>query len=164
MSSGFVLGAKSKVELKGVHPDLVAVVRRALELTTVDFAVHDGLRRPEEQQRLRAAGASTTLNSRHLVGSDGFGHAVDLVPYVNGKMRWEWPLSYRIAAAVHRAASELAVDVRWGGVWDRKLLELDPRRLEAAVADYGARRRAAGARRVFIDGPHFELPKGKRYP
>jgi peptidoglycan L-alanyl-D-glutamate endopeptidase CwlK len=42
------------------------------------------------------------MNSRHLIRSDGFGHAVDLVPWINGKPRWEWKPIYHIAAAVRR--------------------------------------------------------------
>ena len=151
----FVLGEKSLRELQGVHPLIVSVVKRAIELTTQDFSVHDGLRTPEEQRVLVARGASKTLRSKHLRQEDGFGHAVDLVPYVNGKLRWEWPLIYPIASAVHRAAQELRVPLRWGGVWDRELAELSgsPEGLERAVQDYAAR----FGRGAFLDGPHFEL-------
>ena len=36
----FTLGSASLKELKGVHPDLVAVVKRAIELTVQDFSDH----------------------------------------------------------------------------------------------------------------------------
>lgn len=77
--ASFTLGKTSLNELRGVHPDLVALVKRAIALTAQDFTVHDGLRTLAEQQQLIAAGASQTMDSRHLSG-----HAVDLVPYVNG--------------------------------------------------------------------------------
>ena len=149
----YYLGSGSLAELKGVKPELVAVVKRSIELTEQDFTVHDGLRTLEEQRRYVATGASTTMNSKHLTGD-----AVDLVPYINGKLRWEWPPIYKIAAAVAEAARELQVELRWGGVWDRKLSSIEPSALamEDAVDAYVARRRAAG-RRAFIDGPHFEL-------
>ena len=70
---GFVLGRGSRKKLTGVHPDLVRVVERAIEITDTDFAVIEGLRSPERQRELVAAGASKTLRSRHLTG-----HAVDL--------------------------------------------------------------------------------------
>jgi len=38
----FKLGQRSEERLKGVHPDLVKVVRRALEISKVDFAVFGG--------------------------------------------------------------------------------------------------------------------------
>jgi peptidoglycan LD-endopeptidase CwlK len=148
----FSLGPNSLKELQGVHPDLVAVVRRAIQLTVQDFAVHDGIRTPAEQQKLVAAGASQTMDSRHLTG-----HAVDLVPYVNGKLRWEWDPIYVIADAVRMAAREKGVTLRWGGAWDVDFTASQDSP-EDLVAAYVARRKKQGLR-AFIDGPHFELPK-----
>jgi peptidoglycan LD-endopeptidase CwlK len=152
----FKLGEGSKKELQGVHQDLVAVVKRAIDLTVQDFAVHDGIRTLAEQKRLVASGASQTLDSRHITG-----HAVDLVPYINGKLRWEWDPIYMIADAVRKAAQELDITVRWGGAWDVDFTASTDSP-EDLVAEYVARRRHAGLR-AFIDGPHFELPKSK-YP
>lgn len=160
----FAFGKASEAELVGVHPTLVEIVRAALRISTVDFGVHDGLRRPAEQQALVAAGASWTMNSRHCKGPDGWGHAVDLVPYVNGKLRWEWGPIYTIAAAMAQAAGERGIPLRWGGVWDRRTAKLDWNRLPWEVEQYGARRRAAGAKVIRTDGPHFELPKSLAYP
>ncbi len=154
--SEYKLGAKSLKELKGVHPDLVAVVKRAIEYTVQDFSVHDGIRSIEDQRKLVERGASQTMKSRHITG-----HAVDLVPYINGKLRWEWDPIYKIADAVRTAAEELGTPIRWGGAWDRLLTETDDRP-EDMVADYAARRRSAG-KKAFLDGPHFELPKSQ-YP
>ena len=64
----FVLGRRSLARLEGVHPDLVAVVKRAIEITPQDFAVLEGLRTKERQAQLVQAGAdrkSTRLNSSH---------------------------------------------------------------------------------------------------
>ena len=156
----YVLGAKSRAELKGVHPDLVRVVERAIQITSQDFSVHDGLRTLEEQKRLVAAGASQTMNSKHRPQADGYGHAVDLVPYINGKLRWEWPATYPIAAAVWLASRELGVQIRWGGAWIN-LSEIKtgtPGAMKSAVDAYGAARRKAG-KSAFTDGPHFELAR-----
>lgn len=146
----YVLGKKSKNELKGVKCPLQAVVNRAIQITEQDFAVHDGLRTIAEQRAYYRRGVSKTMKSKHLTGD-----AVDLVPYINGKLRWEWDAIYPIAEAVRQAAQELDVDIRWGGAWDKVFTytEKDP---EEMVEAYSARRRKAG-RRVFIDGPHFEL-------
>lgn len=155
----FTLGPKSIAELKGVHPLLVECVHRALARSVVDFGVHDGLRTPTEQREYVRTGVSTTMNSMHLPQRDGFSHAVDLVPYINSKLRWEWDPIYRIAAAMHSAAKELKLPLRWGGVWDKRF----PHDFAGSVGDmkyqveaYVGRRKAAG-RRAFIDGPHFEL-------
>lgn len=154
--SEFQLGSRSKGELHGVHDDIINVVYRAISLTVQDFSVHDGLRQLAEQIEYVRAGVSKTLKSKHLKQKDGYGHAVDLVPYCNGKMRWEWPLIYKMAEAVYRAAEEEGVELRWGAVWDRKFNDLDITDLESEVRKYATRRRKAG-KKAFLDGPHFEL-------
>lgn len=121
----FKLGIRSRRNLLGVHPELVKVVTRAIEITDVDFIVTEGVRTQARQQILYSKGASTTMNSRHLTG-----HAVDLAAMVGNEIRWDWPLYYRIAAAMKVAASELGVSIVWGGDW-----------------------------KTFKDGPHFELDR-----
>lgn len=108
----FKLSDRSLERLEGVHPDLRMVVELAITKTAVDFAVTEGLRSRERQQQLVAAGASRTMNSRHITG-----HAVDLCALVNGEVRWDWPLYHRIAAAVKVAAADLGVPIEWGGDW-----------------------------------------------
>lgn len=108
----FTLGHRSKQRLKGVHPDLVKVVERAIKFTAVDFAVLEGLRTPDRQKALVEAGASQTLNSRHLTG-----HAVDLGAWVGDEVRWDWPLYHKIAAAMKDAAKQVDVPIEWGGDW-----------------------------------------------
>jgi len=134
----FKFGARSRRELVGVHPDLAAVTIRALALSSVDFAVTDGLRTPAEQAEYLRTGASTTKKSRHLVGC-----AVDLVACLpNGKISYAQPLMAQIKDAMFAAAAELKVPLRWGGDWDG-----DPETLH-----------------TFYDTPHFELPRSRRYP
>jgi peptidoglycan L-alanyl-D-glutamate endopeptidase CwlK len=151
----YQLGARSVAKLRGVHPMLVAVVNRAIELTEQDFSVVDGLRSAAQQAELVRRGASQTLASRHLAQPDGWGHAVDLVPYHDGAPRWEWPLIYPVAAAAHKAARQLGVALRWGGVWDRRLelLPGTPLGLQEAVLAYARRHPGPD----FLDGPHYEL-------
>lgn len=110
----FRLSQRSLVRLQGVHPDLIAVVKAAIRLTEVDFMVIEGLRDPARQAVLVKAGASRTLNSRHLSG-----HAVDVAALVDGRVRWDWPLYGRIAEAFKAAARELRVPLTWGGDWTR---------------------------------------------
>jgi peptidoglycan L-alanyl-D-glutamate endopeptidase CwlK len=130
----FSLSQRSLNNLRGVHPDLVRVVHRAIQITTVDFVVIEGVRTLARQEQLVKAGASRTLNSRHIPGKDGFGKAVDVMALVGGKGRWDWPLYPTIAQAFKAAATELSVPIVWGGDWPR-----------------------------FRDGPHFELSR-KHYP
>ena len=111
----FKLSQKSLDRLSGVHPELVAVVKRAIEITEVDFAVLEGVRSKARQEQLIKAGASQTMRSRHLTG-----HAVDLGAYVGGSVRWDWPLYDKIALAMKAAALELQVAIEWGGDWKMK--------------------------------------------
>ena len=123
------LDGRSRKNLQGVHEDLVAVVERAAEMSEVEFIVTEGLRTIERQRQLVAKGASKTMNSRHLSG-----HAIDLAAKIDGEVRWDWPLYFKLAAAMKAAAKELLVSIVWGGDW------VD-----------------------FADGPHFELNR-RSYP
>ena len=110
--SGFVLGARSLKNLEGVHPDLVAVVKRAIQITRTDFTVIEGVRTKERQKELLYKGVSKTMNSRHITG-----HAVDIVPVKDGVIGWRIDDYYPLAEAMATAADELGVRVRWGGSW-----------------------------------------------
>lgn len=109
---GFKLSTRSLSRLQGVHPDLVKVVERAIEITAVDFMVTEGLRTPERQAELLKAGATQTKNSRHLTG-----HAVDVAAVVDGKVCWSFAPYGKIAQAMKQAAEELGVAIVWGGEW-----------------------------------------------
>lgn len=141
----FKLGSRSRAELKGVHPDLVRVVERAITLSAVDFSVLEGVRTPERQKALYAKGRTKpgpkvtwTLISNHFVNpKTGLGHAVDLAPY---PVDWEGPVRFpkfdAIAKAMFEAAKIEGVVIRWGADWDR---------------DGKPRERGE------TDSPHFEL-------
>ena len=108
----FILSKRSNDNLHGVHPALCSVVRRAIEITEIDFVVTEGLRTKERQAELFKAGASQTMNSRHLTG-----HAVDLAAWVGNRVDWSWPLYKKLATAMQSAADELGVQIVWGGSW-----------------------------------------------
>jgi peptidoglycan L-alanyl-D-glutamate endopeptidase CwlK len=130
-----LLTPRDRQRLAGLHPDLVRVVDRAR--CAQPFIVVEGLRTRARQAQLVAAGASRTLNSRHLTG-----HAVDLVSWLDdgdgvpeaGEIRWDWPLAHKLAAAMKSAAAAEGVALVWGGDWAS-----------------------------FPDGPHFELDR-RAYP
>lgn len=108
----FILSKKSLDKMSGVNPDLIKVVKRAIELTDVDFGVTEGLRTIERQKQLLAEGKSQTMKSRHITG-----HAVDVVAYVDGKVSWEWKLYERISKAFKQASADVGVPIEWGGDW-----------------------------------------------
>lgn len=112
LTKGFWLSDRSMDNLNGVHKDLVAVVKLAIEITKIDFAVTEGLRSVNRQREMVAKGASQTMNSRHLTG-----HAVDLVAYLGDRISWEWPYYEDLNSAMQRAAYTLNVPIVWGGDW-----------------------------------------------
>lgn len=118
------LGTRSLARLEGVHADLVRVVKRAAAMSTLDFTVLEGVRTLARQKELHAKGATTTMKSRHLDG-----HAVDLAPVIDGEVRWDWPLYFKLAEIVKQAAKDEHVPIEWGGDW-----------------------------KTFKDGPHWQLP------
>lgn len=109
---GYKLGAQSELLLRGVHPDLVKVVRRAIQITKIDFKVLEGVRSVARQRELVKKGASQTMKSRHI---NGF--AVDIAPFVAGQVRWDWPLYFQLAATVKQASKDVGIPVEWGGDW-----------------------------------------------
>lgn len=129
--SQFQLSQRSLTRLVGVHPDLVAVVKLAIQRTAVDFTVVEGVRTVAQQREYVARGASKTMASYHLPQAGGFGHAVDLAPLVGGAIPWNsWEAFADLAAVVKACAAELGVPVEWGGDW-----------------------------KSFKDGPHFQIPR-----
>jgi peptidoglycan L-alanyl-D-glutamate endopeptidase CwlK len=155
----YVLGAVSRANLKGVHPDLVRVVERAISISKIDFKVIEGVRSRERMMenygkgrtaaQLAAKGipakyarpsvAKVTwladpFNSKHAVQKDGYGHAVDclIAPY-DWKEGPGWRLMYD---AFMEAARIEKVRVRWGRDWDE----------DGVIGEKGE-----------TDGPHFEL-------
>lgn len=123
------MDGRSETNLVGIHEDLVKVVRRAAEISPTPFIVIEGRRTEQRQRELVKAGASQTMNSRHLTG-----HAVDIVPYIDRTIRWDWPAFYPIVDAMRQAAKELSIPVVHGADWKK-----------------------------FRDGPHHELDR-KAYP
>ena len=132
----FRLSQRSLTALAGVHPDVVRVVKRAIEITAQDFIVTEGVRTPERQRELYAQGrtkpgkiVTKTLTSNHFKHADGYGRAVDLTPYpVDYEGPVKFPKHEAIARAMKAAAAELGVKIQWGGDW-----------------------------KGFIDRPHYEL-------
>ena len=147
----YSLSQRSLDRLEGVDEDLVNVVKRAIEITEVDFGVIQGLRTIEEQEALVAKGASQTMKSKHLEG-----RAVDLMAYVGGKGSWELTIYDEVADAMKQAADELGVQIRWGAAWHINDIREHEGTMEEAMNDYIDLRRSEG-RRPFIDAPHFEL-------
>lgn len=111
----FQLSERDLARLSHVHPDLVAVVKRAAEHSESVFIVVEGVRTLARQKTLVATGKSKTMNSRHLIAKNGFAHAVDLVIVSGGVARWD--RGGEVAKAMKRAAEDLGIEIEWGGDW-----------------------------------------------
>tara|TARA_R110000824_G_scaffold75738_1_gene192030 strand:+ start:752 stop:1207 length:456 start_codon:yes stop_codon:yes gene_type:complete len=147
----FKLSQRSLSRLDGVDERLTAVVKQAIHITKVDFGVICGLRTLEEQRKLVDAGASKTMNSKHLEGN-----AVDLMAYIGSRGSWELNLYDDLADAIKEGAEAAGVGVRWGAAWHIPDIRDWDGTMEEAMNAYVDLRRSQG-KRPFIDGPHFEL-------
>jgi peptidoglycan L-alanyl-D-glutamate endopeptidase CwlK len=134
-----MLEAKSEAKLVGVDERLVKVVRDAAQQIPFPVLVIEGVRTLERQKALYEQGRTKpgkivtwTLKSKHIDGK-----AVDLVPYVDGKIDWEDGLLFiTIGTEMKKAAKRAGVKIRWGFDWDD----------DGALQEKGE-----------SDGPHFEL-------
>lgn len=131
-NSKFKLSQRSLDRLIGVHPNLVKVVKRAIEISAYDFMVVEGLRTKETQAEYVKKGASKTMDSYHLKQNSGYGHAVDLAPLENGAIDWNDTKGQfgAVAKAMKQAAKELGVSIEYGGDW-----------------------------KSFVDKPHYQIPR-----
>lgn len=109
-----VFGNVSEANLKGVHPHLVRVMRKAQTMLPedLDFRVTEGLRTLARQKQLKQQGATRTLNSRHITG-----HAVDVFVILKGVGTWDFKQYKRLADVIKQAAKLEKVPIVWGGDW-----------------------------------------------
>lgn len=120
----FVYGKRSLQHLEGVHPDLVAVFEKALSYNIVDIAIIDGVRAEAEHAANLAKGVTRIpfSKSRHRIQNDGYGHAIDAIPYPLPEKWGEKPIHraefYFLAGVIRAAAAELGVKIRGGYDWD----------------------------------------------
>jgi len=147
----YILSERSRGNLMRVDKRLIDVVKTAIQVTTVDFGVIQGIRTVEEQKILVEKGASRTMKSKHIEGL-----AVDLMAYINGRGSWELNLYDNIADAMKKAALENEVAIRWGAAWHMPDIRKWGSSMEEAMNSYIDIRRSEG-KRPFIDAPHFEL-------
>lgn len=134
--STFVFSKLSLSRLVGVSPKIESVVKRALELSEIDFMVVEGVRTKEQcyinygkgrtasqcqaknvpikyaQPNLpKVTWLNNPLASQHVSGK-----AVDLVPF---PVDWNDLSKFRVIANVMKAAAkELNIKISWGGDWE----------------------------------------------
>jgi len=125
----FSLGKKSIENLIGVDDELIGVIELAIEITKVDFGIPStgGYRVEAEQAKLFTAGLSK-CDGRVNKSKHQTGRAVDVFAYVDGKASYNTEHLAMVAAAMLQAASQLGIELKWGGHF-----------------------------KSFLDMPHFEL-------
>lgn len=108
------LVGQSEARLVKAHPDLAQLFR--VVATVWDVNILESVRSPERQRELFAAGKSKTLQSKHLLQSDGFAWAVDAAP---DPVDWrDTGRFYYFGGYVRRVAEETGFKIRYGGDWD----------------------------------------------
>lgn len=113
--SKYTLGKFSLKNLQGVHPDLIKIIRHAINKSHIDFRVIEGVRSEERQRQMVINGHSLTLDSRHLTG-----HAVDIAPLINNKIPWDdFSIFEDLAEIIKKAANDLDIPIIWGGDWSK---------------------------------------------
>ena len=136
--SNFKLSQRSLNSLNGVDPNLVKVVKRAIELTEQDFIVIEGLRTREQMMINYGKGRTAAQLAVHGIPAsyakpkeakvtwlnDPFasnhakGKAVDIVP---NPVDWNDISKFKkINEAMQVAAKELGVKLSYGGDWTKK--------------------------------------------
>lgn len=136
--SNFKLSQRSLNSLNGVDPNLVKVVKRAIELTEQDFIVIEGLRTREQMMINYGKGRTAAQLAVHgipasyakpkedkvtwlknpFASNHAKGKAVDIVP---NPVTWDDLNKFKlINEAMQAAAKELGVKLSYGGDWTKK--------------------------------------------
>ena len=161
----FSLSPRSRGNMAGLHPDLIRIVEGAIVTTSVDFGITGkAVRTAEEQHALFLRKVSQKdgfkNKSNHQPWPDGFGHAVDLTPYLDGKPILDdraFALYPAVASAMSYSAAALSLSGRltWGGNWLEPMGRYGstPDDMRAAIDRYKKTHPGPD----WIDGPHYEF-------
>ena len=115
---GFELGKNSINNMAGIDDRLIDIAELAITLSPIDFGIPSsgGLRSTEDQAALYTSGKSKcdgrTNKSYHQTGK-----ALDVFAYVDGKASWDTLHLTTIATAMLQSASQLGIELQWGGLW-----------------------------------------------
>lgn len=136
----YVLSDASIEKMKGVHPKLIDLMKKAISNSPYDFKIVQGLRTAEYQNELYQQGRTrpgkivTKLDgynkkSNHQAKADGYGHAVDIavcghydqngnyVKCTTDAEMFDNKKLVEISRHVKAVAKEMGLDIVWGGDW-----------------------------------------------
>jgi peptidoglycan L-alanyl-D-glutamate endopeptidase CwlK len=117
-------GKTSLNNLHGVNELLVQLMEEAIKDTPIDFTIVEGLRTIERQKQLLLEKKTKTIKSKHLTGN-----AVDICPYVNGKLDWNNKEAFKkvtdhIKETAKRLGINIVCGIDWTNSWDSPHVEL----------------------------------------
>lgn len=120
-------GARSLLMLNSARAELIIAATETLhmlERDNLDMTVFEGLRTRRQQAINIEKGVSWTMESYHLSDEEGLSRALDLVPYLEGKVRWDdsdVDLQHkidecfdRIAAGMRESCERHGFQIDWG--------------------------------------------------
>ena len=123
------LSARSLNTMVGVNPDLVRVIKAAINDSPFDFMITQGVRSAKYQNTLYQQGRTVRglkvtnadgyiKKSNHQTKVDGYGYAIDFV-ILNGKvLDWDTESKYQaVAKHILEVGHKLGVNLEWGGDW-----------------------------------------------
>ena len=136
----YMLSEASIEKMKGVHPNLIELKKKAIGDSPYDFKIVQGLRTAEYQNSLYQQGRTkpgkivTKLDgysrkSNHQAKADGYGHAVDIavcghydqngnyVKYTTDAEMFDNKKLVEISRHVKAVAKEMGMEIVWGGDW-----------------------------------------------
>ena len=130
----YKLSNRSRNNLNGVHPLLVQALENAIINSPVDFTVVCGIRTAKEQAELYAQGRTAPgpivtncdglkKKSNHQAKADGYGYAVDIYPFFEGKVQVNHKDTVKcliqIAKHIKTCCFAMGVSIEWGGDWEK---------------------------------------------
>ncbi len=120
------LNPTSIARLRGVDPNLIALAKRAREISPIPFEITEGLRTMERQRYLVKTGKSRTLKSYHLRGK-----AIDFVAMPSGKVSWDLKdyktvveKAFKPAAKALGLTDRIVYGVYWKSIVDGPHIEI----------------------------------------
>lgn len=126
MGLPYKYGRGSKLVFRTLHPALQQILLEVLKY--YDHSLLRGIRDVEQQREYVRQGLSKTMDSRHLPGG-GYqpndpdypdrSYAVDVAPFINGKVSYNHKEVAHFMGYVQRVADEMGIAIRWGGDWDK---------------------------------------------
>lgn len=121
------LNSTSLVRLRGVDPQLVALAKRAREISPIPFEITEGLRTKERQQYLVKTGKSRTMNSYHLIGK-----AIDFVAKPDGVVSWDLKhyktvveKAFKSAAKEMKLTDKITYGIYWKSIVDGPHIQIE---------------------------------------